>query len=389
MKNNFKPSKGQYSRTQRSPKRSPKSGADFNPARNEKPPFREYPKGRQIKTGDRTGNKSEYAAKKPSYDSDKFKSCKNFYKKDVKPFRKSQNNNNNNAGKVVNRPQSRISKPVREKYIDYAEKNRSAITEDILENSSMTFGRNAVMELLKSDRTIDKIFVQTNQREGSITKIAAEAIRKAIPVIEVEKSKLDKMINASSHQGVVAMTSEVEYCSVDDIIALAEEKNEKPFILIADKIMDSQNLGAIIRTAECAGVHGIIIPKRHAAGVSSVVNKISAGAVFHIKIAKVSNIALTIEQLKEQGIWVFASTSDSDRADSENKTKKEVKNYYDADYDLPMCLAVGNEGEGLSPIVLQKSDFLINIPMYGKIESLNVSCAAAILLYEIKKQKKS
>ena len=299
------------------------------------------------------------------------------------------NDKNNGFNKANSfRPErSEKSVPAREKNIDFEENNENLAFDDIQETGSMTFGRNAVLELLKSGKTIDKIFVQKNQREGSITMIAAEAIRNSIPLIEVEKSKLDNMINGSSHQGVIAMGSEIEYCSVDDMIALAEEKNEKPFILIADKIMDSQNLGAIIRTAECTGVHGIIIPKRHAAGVSSVVNKISAGAVFHVKIAKVANIAATIEDLKERGVWAFASTSDAGIAGDDSVQKKDVKPYYAVDYDLPMCLVVGNEGEGLSQIVLQKSDFLITIPMYGKIESLNVSCATAVLLYEIKKQR--
>ena len=325
-------------------------------------------------------NKPNYANKPNNRFNDKdngFNKNKNFNKSNA-----TSNSNNSNSF----RPEKSI--PVREKNIDFAENNNEKLAfDDMQETGSMTFGRNAVLELLKSGKTIDKIFVQKNQREGSITMIAAEAIRNSIPLIEVEKSKLDNMINGSSHQGVIAMGSEIEYCSVDDIIALAEEKNEKPFILIADKIMDSQNLGAIIRTAECTGVHGIIIPKRHAAGVSSVVNKISAGAVFHVKIAKVANIAATIEDLKEWGVWTFASTSDAGIAGDDNVQKKDVKPYYAVDYDLPMCLVVGNEGEGLSQIVLQKSDFLITIPMYGKIESLNVSCATAVLLYEIKKQR--
>ena len=368
-----------------------------NPARAN---FRNFSKDKDTKPRNNFGysNKSNNPDKKPYFKKD------NRDSRNIRDNRDNRDNNQNRQFSKFNKsyskfPKNNFNKPVREKHtdVDVVENKKIAVPEEIKETGSMTFGRNAVLELLKVDATIDKIFVQANQREGSITKIVAEAVRKSIPVIEVEKSKLDKMISGSSHQGVVALTSEIEYCSVDDIMALAEEKNEKPFILIADKIMDAQNLGAIIRSAECAGVHGIIIPKRNAAGVSSVVSKVSAGAVFHIKIAKVANIAATVENLKEQGVWVFASTSDTldspdtagdDNNGGDNKTKKEIKNYYDADYNLPLCLVVGNEGEGLSPIILQKSDFLINIPMYGKIESLNVSCATAVLLYEIKKQRR-
>ena len=381
--NNFKPSERQYSRPQRQSDtpnfknyKSPgnkfsRSGNSERPERTNKPGqfkksenYREYSRDGQIKPKNsfNYADKPYRSAKKP------------YYKKD---------NDNRQVDKIYSKP-LRSSKPVQNKYDDRVENKKSVTFEDMRETGSMTFGRNAVIELLKSEKTIDKIFVQSNQREGSITLIAAEAIKKAIPVIEVEKAKLDNMVNSSAHQGVVALTSEIEYCSVDDIIDFAESKNEKPFILIADKIMDAQNLGAIIRTAECSGVHGIIIPKRHAAGVSSVVNKISAGAVFHIKIAKVSNITLVAEDLKKRGVWIFASTSDIPGND---KSKKEIINYCDADYNLPLCLIVGNEGDGLSPIILQKSDFLINIPMYGKIESLNVSCAAAVLLYEIKNKR--
>ena len=270
------------------------------------------------------------------------------------------------------------------------------------ENTGMVYGRNAVIELLKSDKSIDKIFVQSGQREGSITMIVAEAIRKAVPVIEVEKQKLDSMINNTGHQGVIALASEKEYCAVADILNTAKERNQKPFILIAEKIMDPHNLGAIIRTAECAGVHGIIIPKRNAAGVSPIVSKTSAGASVHMAIAKVANIANTIEELKEEGVWIFAAAvpknnednSDSDTEVTEdnkyNETNetREIKNYFDADYNLPLALVVGNEGEGLAPIILQKSDFLVKIPMFGKIDSLNVSCASAILLYEAARQRK-
>ena len=248
------------------------------------------------------------------------------------------------------------------------------------EDSGMVYGRNAVLELLKSQKPIDKLFVQSGQREGSIKLIFAEAVKKSIPVIEAEKAKLDTMIKSAAHQGVVAMAAAKEYCSTDHILKIAEERNEKPFILIADKIMDPHNLGAIIRSAECAGVHGIIIPKRNAAGVSPIVAKISAGASVHMAIAKVANIAGTIEELKQKGVWIFSAAL-------EPNDDLPLTDYSKADYDLPLCLAVGNEGEGLSPLVLQKSDFLLKIPMLGKIDSLNVSCACAVLMYEIARQR--
>ena len=250
------------------------------------------------------------------------------------------------------------------------------------EDSGMVYGRNAVLELLKSGKSIDKLFVQSGQREGSITVIFSEAVKKSIPVIEVERTKLDSMINNSAHQGVIAMASEKEYCSIDDILNIAKEKNETPFILIADKIMDPHNLGAIIRTAECAGVHGIIIPKRHAAGISPIVTKTSAGASIHMAIAKVANIVNTLEELKEKGVWIVSSAL-------ENSESAEAKGYDGVDYDMPLALVVGNEGEGLSPLVVQKSDFLVKIPMFGNIDSLNVSCASAVLMYEVSRQRKN
>ena len=259
------------------------------------------------------------------------------------------------------------------------------------ENSGLVYGRNAVIELLKSGKSVDKLFVQSGQREGSITMIFSEAVKKGIPVIEVEKAKLDSMINNSAHQGVIAMASEKEYCSVDDILDVAADRGEKPFILIADKIMDPHNLGAIIRTAECAGIHGIIIPKRNAAGVSPIVTKTSAGASIHMAIAKVANIANTLSELKEKGVWIFASALETLKTSELNKEADGVgiTEYDAADYDVPLAFVVGNEGEGLSPIIIQKSDFLVKIPLLGEIDSLNVSCASAVLIYEAARQRKN
>lgn len=285
------------------------------------------------------------------------------------------------------RPEKRFDRP--EKRFDKPEKKPEAAPEPPIverEDSGMVYGRNAVIELLKSGKPIDKLFIQSGQREGSITVIFSEAVKRAIPIIETQRAKLDSMINNSAHQGVIAMAAEKEYCSVLDILKTAEEKNEKPFILIADKIMDPHNLGAVIRTAECAGIHGIIIPKRNAAGISPIVTKTSAGASVHMAVAKVANIAGAIEELKENGVWVFAAVSEPE-AEADGDGEK-IMDYDQADYDVPLALIVGNEGEGLSQIVMQKSDYQIKIPMLGKIESLNVSCASAVLMYEASRQRR-
>ncbi|MCL2099965.1 MAG: 23S rRNA (guanosine(2251)-2'-O)-methyltransferase RlmB [Oscillospiraceae bacterium] len=246
------------------------------------------------------------------------------------------------------------------------------------EKSGMVYGRNAVIELLKSGAPIDKLYVQKDRREGSLTLIVAEAVKKSIPVIEAPKLKLDTMIAGSAHQGVIALASEKEYCSPEDILELALSRGEKPLILIADRIMDPHNLGAIIRSAECAGAHGVIIPKRSAVGISPSVVKASAGAAVHMHIAKVANIASTLEELKDKGLWIFSAVA----GDDENSV-----GYSEADYNLPAAIVVGNEGEGLSRIIIKNSDFLVRIPVSGKIDSLNVSCASAILLFEAVKQR--
>lgn len=278
-----------------------------------------------------------------------------------------QNQKFKKSGK--NESKARENKIIKRKFAD---NNISVKNED----SGMVYGRNAVIELLRSDKTVDKLYVQNEQRMGSMTLIVAEAVKKAIPVIEADKKKLDSMVNHAAHQGVIALASEKDYCSVTDILEIAEERGEKPFILIADKIMDPHNLGAIIRTAECAGAHGIVIPKRNAVGVSPVVTKSSAGASVHMAIAKVANIASVLEELKQKGVWIFAATAEDGAGV-----------YHEADYNLPAALVVGNEGDGLAPGIIKNSDFLVRIPMLGKIESLNVSCAASVLLYEAAKQR--
>ena len=243
-------------------------------------------------------------------------------------------------------------------------------------DESLVIGRNAVRELLKSGRPIDKLLVQKGEREGSIVVLVAEAIERHIPVVETDRVKLDKMTNYSVHQGVVAMAAQKEYCTVDDILAIANERGEKPFIVIADGITDPHNLGAVIRCAEGVGAHGLIIPKRRAVGLTFAVSKASCGAIEHLAIAKVTNIAATVEELKEKGIWVFAAEAGG-------------QNYYDTDFKCPCAIVMGSEGDGVSKIVKDKSDYIVSIPMYGQVNSFNVSTAAAVILAEVSKQHRS
>ena len=234
-------------------------------------------------------------------------------------------------------------------------------------------GRNAVLELLKSDKDINKIYVERGEKHGSINEIIAKAKDAKIVLVEVDKTKLDYM--AENHQGVVAVVPPFNYCEVEDILDLAKSKNEDPFVLILDGIEDPHNLGSIIRTAETAGVHGIIIPKRRNATVNSTVSKVSAGAVEHIKIARVNNITDTIRKLKENGLWVIGTDMDA-------KTY-----YYNQDLKGNIAIIIGSEGYGMSRLVKENSDMLVKIPMKGKITSLNASVSAGIIIYEAVKQR--
>lgn len=243
-------------------------------------------------------------------------------------------------------------------------------------DEGLVIGRNAVRELLKSGRTVDKLLVQRGEREGSIVVLVAEAIERHIPIVETDRAKLDKITNHAVHQGVVAMASEKEYCSVDDILAIAAERGEKPFIVIADGITDPHNLGAVIRCAEGVGAHGLIIPKRRAVGLTSAVSKASCGAIEHLAIAKVTNVAATVELLKEKGIWIFSAEAGGEP-------------YYNMDFRCPCAVVLGSEGDGISQIVKAKSDYITSIPMYGKVNSFNVSTAAAVILAEVSRQHRS
>ncbi len=234
-------------------------------------------------------------------------------------------------------------------------------------------GRNAVRELLKSERPIDKLLVQKGERTGSIVVLVAQAIERGIPVIETEKPKLDALAGFAPHQGIIALAAEKEYCSVEDILALAREKGEAPLIVICDGVTDPYNLGAIIRCAECCGAHGLIIPKRRAVGLTPLVTKASAGAIEHLAIAKVPNIAAVVEQLKREGVWVYAAEAGG-------------ASIYDTDFKGPCAIVMGSEGEGVSQLVQKTCDAVVSIPMYGQVNSFNVSTAAAVILAEVARQ---
>lgn len=247
---------------------------------------------------------------------------------------------------------------------------KEKIYDDIIE------GRNPVLELIEAGKDINKIFIQSGEKSGSITKIIAKAKEKKIVMVEVQKAKLDEMSETKNHQGVIAIVPPFEYCDVIDILDDAKKKGEKPFILILDGIEDPHNLGSIIRTAETAGVHGIIIPKRRAVAVNATVAKTSAGAVEHVKIARVSNINDIIRYLKDEGVWIYGT-------DGEAKDM-----YYSQDFRAGTALVIGSEGFGISDLVKKNCDGLIKIPMKGKITSLNASVSAGIVMYEVVKQRR-
>lgn len=250
----------------------------------------------------------------------------------------------------------------------YERANTGEKTAEDVSNGAVP-GRNAVRELLKSGRDIEKIFVSSGDREGSITMLVAQALERGIPVIETDRKKLDTLCGYEQHQGIVAIASEKAYVSLDEVLAIAAERGEKPLLVICDGISDPHNLGAIIRCAEGAGAHGVILPKRRAAGITPAVVKASAGATEHIAAVKCANITDTIRTLKEKGLWIFAA-----EADGEDYTK--------ADFDVPCAIVLGSEENGVSELVKKNSDYIVSIPMNGKVNSLNVSTACAVLLYE-------
>ena len=236
-------------------------------------------------------------------------------------------------------------------------------------------GRNSVLELLESNKDINKIYITKGEKHGSINKIIAIANEKRVVIAEKDKRHMDEMSQTHNHQGVIAIVPPLDYCEVEDILDVAKQRNEEPFILILDGIEDPHNLGSIIRTAETAGIHGIIIPKRRAAQVNSTVNKASAGAVQHMKIARVTNIYDSIKKLKDVGLWICGTDINTETY------------YYNQDLTGPLAIVIGNEGKGISEKTRKNCDFLVKIPMKGKIESLNASVSTGIIVYEAVKQR--
>lgn len=267
---------------------------------------------------------------------------------------------------------NKLRKEKREKH----QKEQSNLLETYqMELTDQIEGRNSVIELLESGRDINKIFVQDGEKHGSINKIIAMASQRKILINTISKEKIKQMAQTENYQGVIAIVPPFDYVDIEDILSEAKARQEDPFIVLLDGIEDPHNLGSIIRTAETAGVHGIVIPKRRAASVNATVNKVSAGAVEHLKIARVNNMVETMKYLKEQGLWICGT-------DMDTKTY-----YYSQDLTGPLAIVIGSEGFGMSRLVKENCDFLVKIPMRGKITSLNASVSAGIVMYEAVEQR--
>ncbi len=249
------------------------------------------------------------------------------------------------------------------------ENNKQGIQNEIVE------GRNAVMEALRAGRAIDKLFISKGEVDRTLGHIASAARDKGIVVVECDRRKLDFMSLTHAHQGVIAVCAVREYCTVDELFAIAEERGEAPFLIVCDEISDGHNLGAIIRSAECAGAHGIIIPKRRSAGLTAIVDKASAGAAEHMAIARVPNLPGTIRELKERGLWIYGTAADGQ------------SDLWHTDFTGPLALVIGSEGDGMGRLVSESCDFIVSLPMKGRVSSLNASAAAAITMYEVLRQR--
>ena len=266
--------------------------------------------------------------------------------------------------------QNREQKPQRgERKKEFPKREREDAPENMLE------GRNAVTEALSAGRTIDKLFVADGDTDRALARICAMAKQAGAVVVPTDRRKLDYMSATGAHQGVMAMVAAHDYASIDDILKKAQDAGEPPLIVICDELSDPHNLGAIIRTAECAGAHGIIIPKRRSVGLTAVVGKASAGALEYMPVARVSNITAAIDTLKKAGVWVYGTAAEGDTT------------LYKADLKSAAAIVIGNEGEGMSRLVSERCDFKVSIPMKGSISSLNASAAAAIMLYEAVRQR--
>lgn len=251
------------------------------------------------------------------------------------------------------------------------EKNRREVPNG---QDGLFIGRNAVTELLKSGRQVDRVLIRSGERDGSLSPLCALALAKGIPLLETDVRKLDALSGGGAHQGVLAYAAETAYLSVQELLEKTESDGQEPFYVLLDGVSDPHNLGAILRSAECAGANGVILPKRRAVGVNGTVAKASAGAVFHVPIARTANLASAMETLKAHGVWIWA-------------VEMGGTPYEEQDFRGKIALLLGSEGEGVSRLLKEQSDFLTGIPMYGKINSLNVSNAAAIVLFEAARQR--
>ena len=251
----------------------------------------------------------------------------------------------------------------------YAMEREAGIQNEIIE------GRNAVQEALRAGRAIDKLYISKGEVDKTLGHIASTARDKGIVVVECDRRKLDFMSQTHAHQGVIALCAVRDYCTVEDLFAIAEERGEPPFFVVCDEISDGHNLGAIIRSAECAGVHGVIIPKRRSAGLTAVVDKASAGAAEHMAVARVPNIPAALQELKKRGVWIYGTAADGE------------KDLWHTDFSGPIALVIGSEGDGMGRLVRESCDFIVSLPMRGRVSSLNASAAAAITLYEILRQR--
>lgn len=241
--------------------------------------------------------------------------------------------------------------------------------EDIIE------GRNAVIEALRAGRPIDKVYIQKGETDKTLGHIASKAREAGCVVVDADRRKLDAMSKTHAHQGVIALTAMREYCTVADILEIASQRGEDPFVIVCDEISDPHNLGAVIRTAEAAGAHGIIIPKRRSAGVTSIVEKTSAGAAEHMAVARVANLTSALKELKDAGLWIYGTAAEGSVS------------LWQTDLKGPLCVVIGSEGDGISRLVAETCDFLVSIPMKGRVSSLNASAAAAVLIYEALRQR--
>lgn len=256
------------------------------------------------------------------------------------------------------------------------EKRNKAYRADTSVPENIICGRNAVRELLLGERDVEKIYIQSGEREGSVNQIIGIAAERKITILEKSRAALDELCGGARHQGVAAVAATHNYATVEDILEYAKERGESPFIIICDGVEDPHNLGAIIRSAECLGAHGVIIPKRRAVGLTHTVAKASAGAIEYMRVARVTNLAATIDKLKEQGLWLYAADMGGE-------------SYWQTDFKGPVGLVVGSEGFGVSRLVREKCDFIVSIPLFGRINSMNVSCATATIAAEIARQRNS